>query len=80
MYENQVVASKAAAAGLTKTEAQERLREFGPNRVEGEPRHALFALFGKLRAPVPWMREVTILLEILVHKLDKCRVTHPARR
>jgi H+-transporting ATPase len=69
MNENRAVA--AVPTGLTAAEAQERLRQFGPNRVEEEPRHALRSFFAKFWAPVPWMLEATIVLEILVHKLDE---------
>lgn len=69
MNENRVVA--AAPTGLTVAEAQDRLRQFGPNRVEKESRHPLRSFFVKFWAPVPWMLEATIVLEILVHKLDE---------
>jgi H+-transporting ATPase len=57
--------------GLTTAESQERLCQHGPNRVEEERRHPLLAFLGKFWAPVPWMLEATIALEILVHKLDE---------
>ncbi len=60
-----------APVGLTTAEAQDRLRQFGPNRVEEERRHPLLSFFAKFWAPVPWMLEATIVLEILVHKLDE---------
>lgn len=68
MNENRVV---AAPTGLTVAEAQNRLRQFGPNRVEKESRHPLRSFFVKFWAPVPWMLEATIVLEILVHKMDE---------
>jgi H+-transporting ATPase len=71
MQEDRVIAAKAVPSGLTTAEAQNRLREFGPNRVEEERRHPLLAFLGKFWAPVPWMLEATIALEILVHKLDE---------
>jgi magnesium-transporting ATPase (P-type) len=63
--------SVAAAAGLIAAEAQNRLHQFGPNRVEEEQPHPLLSFFATFWAPVPWMLEVTVLLEILLHKLDK---------
>lgn len=69
MNENRVVAT--APTGLTVAQAQDRLRQFGPNRVEKESRHPLRSFFVKFWAPVPWMLEATIVLEILVHKLDE---------
>jgi len=71
MDENKIHPAGAAPAGLTSAEAQERLRQFGPNRIEEERRHPARAFFSKLWAPVPWMLEATIVLEILVHKLDE---------
>jgi H+-transporting ATPase len=58
-------------AGLSTAESQERLRQHGPNRVEEDRRHPLLAFLGKFWAPVPWMLEATIVLGILVHKLDE---------
>jgi H+-transporting ATPase len=57
--------------GLTTADAEGRLRQHGPNRVEEERRRPLLAFFGKFWAPVPWMLEATIVLEILVHKRDE---------
>jgi H+-transporting ATPase len=74
MDENRVTADKAVPPGLTAAEAQDRLRQFGPNRVEEERHHPLLAFFGKFWAPVPWMLEATIALEILVHKLDEAAI------
>ncbi len=71
MPENPTKAPGAAPTGLTEAEAQDRLRQSGPNRIEEETRHPLRSFFGKFWAPVPWMLEATIVLEILVHKLDE---------
>ena len=71
MHENRVIAGEAAPTGLTMAEAQDGLRQFGPNRVEEEARHPLLSFFAKFWAPVPWMLGATIVLEILVHKLDE---------
>ncbi|HVY94414.1 MAG TPA: plasma-membrane proton-efflux P-type ATPase [Bryobacteraceae bacterium] len=56
------------ATGLTSAEAAARLAEFGPNKVAEEHEHPLKAIFSKLWAPVPWMLEATIVLEMLLHK------------
>jgi H+-transporting ATPase len=74
MDENRVTADKAIPTGLTAAEAQDRLCQFGPNRVEEERHHPLLAFFGKFWAPVPWMLEATIALEILAHKLDEAAI------
>jgi H+-transporting ATPase len=54
--------------GLTNEEADRRLRKYGPNRVAAENPHRLFALLSKFWAPVPWMLEATVLLEVFLHK------------
>jgi hypothetical protein len=45
------------------------------DRVEKERRHPLLAFLGKFWAPVAWMLEATIALEILVHKLGEAVIT-----
>lgn len=57
--------------GLTTVEAQERLRQYGPNRIEEGRRRPLLSFLSKFWAPVPWMLEATVVLEILVHKRDE---------
>ncbi|MGB7540414.1 MAG: plasma-membrane proton-efflux P-type ATPase [Burkholderiales bacterium] len=51
-------------AGLTSDEAERRLAEFGPNAVtdEAPPRWRIF--LAKFWAPVPWMLEAAILLQL----------------
>lgn len=56
------------AAGLTSSAAAQRLARFGPNAIAEQQEHPLRAMLGKLWAPVPWMLEATILLELLLHK------------
>lgn len=55
-------------SGLTTQEAAELIELYGPNSIPEEPDHPLRALWGKLSAPVPWMLEATIALELLLHK------------
>lgn len=63
--------SAALHHGLTTAQAQDKLRQFGPNEVSREERHPLLSFLAKFWAPVPWMLEATIVLEILAHKLDE---------
>jgi H+-transporting ATPase len=58
-------------AGLTSAEAAARLKQHGLNRVEEERRRPVLAFLSKFWAPVPWMLEATVILEILVHKRDE---------
>jgi len=52
--------------GLSSAEAAGRLQQFGPNAVAQPAESWLRTLAGKLWAPLPWMLEATILLELFV--------------
>jgi H+-transporting ATPase len=54
--------------GLSAQEAQERLRQYGPNAVPEERPHTLLLFLHKFWSPVPWMLEVTLLLELVLGK------------
>ena len=56
----------AGAAGLTSAEAARRLQQYGPNAAAEERAHSGRTLLGKLWAPVPWMLEVVIVLQLLL--------------
>jgi H+-transporting ATPase len=56
----------AESDGLTTAEARRRLGQFGPNAAPEERRRPVLALLSKLWAPVPWMLEVTIVLEVVL--------------
>ncbi len=58
--------SAAAPPGLTGEEARRRLEELGPNTVPDTAVHPLRAALAKFWAPVPWMLEAAILLQILL--------------
>ena len=51
------------ASGLSSEEAAKWLARFGPNAVKEESTHPVLALLSKFWAPVPWMLEVTLILE-----------------
>ena len=61
-------------AGLTSAEAAERLRQLGPNTVPEQRTPAWRALLLKFWAPVPWMLEVTIILQLALGKWDEALV------
>lgn len=54
--------------GLTREEAEKRLRQYGPNAVQDAKPHLFLAIAKKFWAPVPWMLEATIVLELLLRK------------
>ena len=56
------------ASGLTSDEARVRLEKFGPNAVPDTALHPLGRALAKLWAPVPWMLEAAIVLEVVLGK------------
>jgi len=60
----QLSASMLTFTGLTSTEARRRLDEFGPNSIteEAPPRWRVFLT--KFWAPIPWMLEAAIILQV----------------
>src|SRR5579863_3620136 len=55
-------------AGLTSDEARLRIEKFGPNAVPDTAMHPLRRALTKFWAPVPWMLEAAIVLEIILGK------------
>ena len=55
-------------AGLTSDEARRRLQAVGPNAMPDTTPRALRSALGKLWAPVPWMLEAAIVLQVLLGK------------
>jgi H+-transporting ATPase len=58
----------AKPQGLTSAEATERLRQYGPNTIPEKKRRPILVFLGKFWAPVPWMLEITIVLESVLRK------------
>lgn len=58
----------ASLRGLTADQAKARLREFGANTIPEPTKHPLLAFLLKFWAPVPWLLEATIVLEVLLGK------------
>jgi H+-transporting ATPase len=56
------------STGLTSDEARRRLEKFGPNAVPDTALHPLRRALTKFWAPVPWMLEAAIVLEIVLGK------------
>ncbi|MBW6415677.1 ATPase [Candidatus Methylacidiphilum fumarolicum] len=55
--------------GLSWAEAKKRLLAEGPNTPPEKKESSLLLFLSKFWAPVPWMLEITILLEILLHRI-----------
>src|ERR1035438_10441881 len=54
--------------GLTGDEARKRLEKSGPNAMPDTALHPLRRALTKFWAPVPWMLEAAIVLEIILGK------------
>lgn len=63
-----IAAKDALPSGLTSGEAQDRLAKFGPNATPDTSERPLRRALGKLWAPVPWMLEATIVLQLALGK------------
>src|ERR1035437_4405546 len=61
-------AQEIASTGLTSDEARIRLEKDGPNAMPDTSAHPLRNAVAKFWAPVPWLLEVSIVLEIMLHK------------
>ncbi len=57
-------ARSVASAGLTSEEARRRLDESGTNAIVDVAQHPVARALGKLWAPIPWMLEAAILLQL----------------
>src|SRR5271167_4453612 len=57
-----------AETGLTSAEAGRRLKQFGPNAVPDTSLSPLRMALEKFWAPVPWMLEAAIVLQVALGK------------
>jgi H+-transporting ATPase len=55
-------------AGLSSEEAARRLVQYGPNVISEEKKHPILSLLQKFWGPVPWMLEITVILEIYLSR------------
>jgi H+-transporting ATPase len=63
-----------ALTGLTSDEAHTRLEKDGPNAMPDTSAHPLRDAFAKFWAPVPWLLEASIVLELVLHKYYEAAV------
>lgn len=54
--------------GLTSDDAQSRLKKDGPNAMPDTSAHPLRNALAKFWAPVPWLLEAAIVLQVVLHK------------
>ena len=62
------MADVSSSNGLTSEEARRRLKKFGPNAMPDTTLHPLRMAIEKFWAPVPWMLEAAIVLELALGK------------
>jgi H+-transporting ATPase len=60
--------------GLTSDEAGRRLAKDGPNAMPDTSAHALRNALAKFWAPVPWLLEASIVLQVVLHKYFEAAV------
>ncbi len=63
-----------ASNGLTSAEAQSRLQKDGPNAMPDVSEHPLRNALAKFWAPVPWLLEASIVLQVVLHKYVEAAV------
>jgi H+-transporting ATPase len=69
------MASPASVAGLSSAEAQQRFQQYGPNAVPEEHSRPFLLFLRKLWGPVPWMLEVSIVLELVLGRYMDAIIT-----
>ena len=67
-------AQEVASKGLTSDEAHARLEKDGPNVTPDTSAHPLRNALAKFWAPVPWLLEASIVLELVLHKYYEAAV------
>ena len=60
--------------GLTSTEAQRRLEQYGPNAIPERRPHPLLTLLRKFWGPIPWMLEATIIIQLFLDKRSEAAI------
>lgn len=63
--------SNGNAVGLSTDQAREKLAEVGPNAVPEEHRSTILLFLQKFWSPVPWMLEITLVLELALGKVTQ---------
>ena len=63
-----------APTGLTSDVASDRLKMDGPNAMPDTSDHPLRNALAKFWAPVPWLLEASIILEVVLHKYSEAAI------
>jgi len=65
---------KTASSGLTSNVASSRLQKDGPNSMPDTSAHPLRNALAKFWAPVPWLLEASVVLELVLHKYTEAAI------
>ena len=57
---------RSSSEGLTQAEAQERLKQYGPNEIEERKTNPILKFLSYFWGPIPWMIEVAVVLSGVV--------------
>jgi H+-transporting ATPase len=57
----------SSAKGLSSTEAEKRLTQYGPNSIEEEKVNPILKFLAYFWGPIPWMIEIAAILSLVVH-------------
>jgi H+-transporting ATPase len=63
-----------SSSGLTSAEARSRLQKDGPNAMPDVSAHPIRNALAKFWAPVPWLLEASIVLQVVLHKYAEAAV------
>ncbi|MDE2234572.1 MAG: plasma-membrane proton-efflux P-type ATPase [Gammaproteobacteria bacterium] len=66
--------TKAPGSGLSSEQARLRLAQYGPNRIAQAAGHPLLDLLKKFWAPIPWMLELAMVLELALARTVEAAV------
>ncbi len=64
----------ASDKGLSKDEARRQLEKIGPNSMPDTTEHPLARALAKFWAPVPWMLEATIILQVILGDITEAAI------
>jgi len=67
VYNGSMPATQLEMSGLSSDEARRRLQQSGPNSMPSTSAHLIRSALGKFWAPVPWMLEAVIVVELGLH-------------
>jgi H+-transporting ATPase len=59
---------EAGRGGLSSSEAEKRLNQYGPNEIQEKKVNPLKKFFGYFWGPIPWMIEVAVIMSAIIQR------------